>query len=100
MNKTGLSDKEWGTIKQILQEIPSIEKAVLFGSRAMGTARHNSDIDIMLFGEISPRSLAIAKNKLEETTLPYMFDLVLFDGIQSSLEEHVKAQGREIFSRH
>ena len=43
MKDTGLTEKEWEQIRAALRAVPAIEKAVLFGSRAMGLARGNSD---------------------------------------------------------
>lgn len=38
MKDTGLTEKEWEQIRTVLRAVPAIEKAVLFGSRAMGLA--------------------------------------------------------------
>jgi predicted nucleotidyltransferase len=46
--KYGLSEKQLMEITSKLAEIPEIEEAVLFGSRAIGTYKEASDIDIAL----------------------------------------------------
>ena len=46
-------------------------------SRAMGLARANSDIDIMLYGDgLKMQKIMQINSLLEETTLPYHFDLI------------------------
>jgi len=42
----GLKQQEVESIKQIFSAFPEVEKAILYGSRAKGTYRPNSDIDI------------------------------------------------------
>jgi predicted nucleotidyltransferase len=44
--KYGLSDKQLQEIKEILASYVSVEKAVLFGSRAIDTYKEASDVDI------------------------------------------------------
>jgi predicted nucleotidyltransferase len=48
MNKHGLSQQTVERIQDELANHPEIRKAVLFGSRAKGTARPGSDIDLAL----------------------------------------------------
>lgn len=100
MKDTGLTEKEWEQIRTVLRAVPAIEKAVLFGSRAMGLARGNSDVDIMLYGEkLTMGDVAHARALLEETTLPYQFDLVLHDVENRTLQEHVRQYGKVIVGR-
>lgn len=97
MKNSGLTEKEWEQIRAVLRAVPAIEKAVLFGSRAMGLARGNSDVDIMLYGEkLTMGDVAHARALLEETTLPYQFDLVLHDVGNETLQEHVHRYGKVI----
>ena len=49
---------------------------VLFGSRAKGTHRPASDIDLALFGELDSAALAFAARLLDESLLPYHVDLL------------------------
>jgi predicted nucleotidyltransferase len=56
-----------------LTEIPDIEEAILFGSRAIGTYKEASDIDIALKGPTVKAALA-AKMKFvfeEDTYIPF-----------------------------
>ena len=98
--KNGLSHDELAQICAILETVPSVDKAVLFGSRAMGLARANSDVDIMLYGDgLQLSDIMQINSLLEETSLPYQFDLVRHDTKNSALLEHVKQYGEVIFQR-
>ncbi|MCX8482832.1 MAG: nucleotidyltransferase domain-containing protein, partial [Crocinitomicaceae bacterium] len=49
-NKFGLLENDMSEIVDVLSQFSSIEKAVLFGSRAKGNFKNGSDIDIAIFG--------------------------------------------------
>ena len=98
--KNGLSQDELARICAILKTVPSVDKAVLFGSRAMGLARTNSDVDIMLYGDkLKIRDIVEINSLLDETTLPYHFDLIRYDAKNLNLIEHVERYGKVIFQR-
>jgi uncharacterized protein len=50
LNKYGLRDKDMAFLQQAFECVPGLEQAVLYGSRACGTHRHGSDIDLALKG--------------------------------------------------
>ncbi len=80
MNQYGLSDYQWEivvkTLTPILDQVESID---VFGSRATGKARSNSDIDLVLRGT-SDRALV---NRLwtdfQESALPIKVDICAYD---------------------
>jgi len=51
MNAHGLSRQVLERIQDVLAHFPEVRRAVLFGSRAKGTAKQGSDIDLALYGE-------------------------------------------------
>ncbi|MCY7352781.1 MAG: nucleotidyltransferase domain-containing protein [Cytophagaceae bacterium] len=95
----GLTDQQLERIRATLAAIPAIRQAVLFGSRAKGTHKPGSDIDLALKG---PRlelndSLTLA-NRLEDLDLPYSFDLVVYHHIQDApLIEHIDRIGKLLY---
>ncbi len=99
--KMQLTLDELGTIRKILTKHTAVERAVLFGSRALGTAKPGSDIDIALFGSVSHSSLSAIKNALEEETfLPYFFDMLAYSEIESvDLKKHIQKYGLMLFVR-
>lgn len=73
----GLSEQQLQQIIDLLAKFPQIEKAVLFGSRALGTYKKGSDVDIALMGSDVDFTLAAhIKYELEETYLPYFLILL------------------------
>ena len=97
----GLTTEEQKTIAAVFAQVPAIERAVLFGSRAMGLARSNSDVDIALYGEkLSLPDILHTASLLEETPLPYQFDLISHASITSpDLLEHIRQYGKEMYRK-
>lgn len=97
----GLTAEARSGIREVLSEVPQIRKAVLFGSRAMGTWRPASDIDLALEGEKLDMSVLLTlKARLADLNLPVEVDLIIHDRITNvDLERHIHAYGREWFSR-
>ena len=94
--KYGLSEVELDTIRAYLSREPGIRQAVLFGSRALGTFKEASDIDIALKGEdVDIFTCGSLKSRLEdETTIPYFFDFVAYDSLANeALRRHIDTKG-------
>jgi DNA polymerase beta domain protein region len=88
-------------IREILSQTPQIRKAVLFGSRALGTWKPASDIDLALEGEELDLSVLLTlQARLTELNLPVEVDLIIRNKIiNPDLERHIHAYGKEWFSR-
>jgi len=84
----------------ILQELKrrkEIQKAAIFGSRAMGNYKNGSDVDLVIYGpdvtENITNQLRIALN--EELPLPYYFDIVHYESVSSNpFKEHIDTVSR------
>lgn len=88
-------------IVDVLSQFSSIEKAVLFGSRAKGNFKNGSDIDIAIFGNDlnSDIDYKISYQLNEETNMPYKFDILIFNKIQeAALIDHISRIGIEIYT--
>ncbi|CAC9483825.1 Type I restriction-modification system, specificity subunit S (EC, partial [uncultured Gammaproteobacteria bacterium] len=97
----GLSDKQLKEIVNVLCQYKAVDKSVLFGSRAMGSYKKGSDVDITIMGENADFTLAAKiKSHLEDDTyLPYFFDVISYNTIKSDeLKEHIKRYGKTILS--
>lgn len=92
----GLSDAQRQEIIQFIAAYPEVEEAILFGSRALGTYKPASDVDIALKGPGVTASLA-ARLKFdieEDTYLPYFFDFVAYSTItRAALKAHIDGKG-------
>ena len=97
----GLSKSELDEITVIFKKFPEIQEAILFGSRAMGTFKPGSDVDIALKGRITLQVLARLKASLEEeSSLPYLFDIADYHTIETpAFKEHVDRHGKSIYKR-
>ncbi len=97
MNRWGLSEHEIGLIRGVLKRFPAITEAILFGSRAKGTARRSSDVDLALRGIDNPLLAEEIASELEELPLPYRFDVLALSTIASDeLREHIARIGVNI----
>ena len=100
--KYGFFNKQYNEIINILVGYPEIEKAVLFGSRAIGTWKEASDVDIAIYGEQADIFVAgrLKDHFEEETFLPFFFDIIAFNSISSEeLKEHIRDKGVEIYRK-
>ncbi len=77
-NRYGLSEKTIQAVCGVLARHPEIEEATLFGSRAKGTYRPGSDIDLILQGSgLSHRALNRIHGELDDLPIPYGVSLIL-----------------------
>ena len=97
----GLPQSTVDAIRRILAEVPEVEKAVIFGSRAKGTYRPGSDIDLALFGpRLDLDTLGRIAGQLDESPIPYQVNLCLFDAIDHpGLREHIERVGKVFYQR-
>jgi predicted nucleotidyltransferase len=98
---TGLSPQVVEKIVTEFRKFPQLETAMLYGSRALGTYKAGSDIDLSLLGENLNQELVWKVSEaLEDTLLPYVFDLSLFEAIDNpELKEHITRVGVVFYQR-
>ncbi len=97
----GLSKKHIAIIRSVFLAHPFIEEALLFGSRAIGSYKETSDIDIALKGTMTEAMVSKVKGALnEETSIPLFFDIVNYYDIQNQhLLEEINEKGVSIYHR-
>jgi predicted nucleotidyltransferase len=84
-------------IRVVLARHPEVTSAVLFGSRAKGTHREASDIDLALEGDLSSLQAESIEAELEELFLPQTFDLCVVGNVPESVRQHIERVGVTIF---
>ncbi len=100
MSGHGIKAELLTNIRREFIAFPEIERVVLFGSRAKGNFKPNSDIDLALFGGTGPKNLERLKERLENLPCPYIFDLVDFESIENEeLKSHIKRVGISIYEK-
>ena len=99
--KYGLTDKELEIIIILFSRFENIEKVYLFGSRAKGTYKPFSDIDITLVGDsITHSDLNNIILAIDDLMLPYQFDISLFSNLKNeALVDHIKRNGIVLYER-
>ena len=96
----GLTDTTLAAIREILARHPSVHKAFVFGSRALGRETVQSDVDIALAGEIDALEAEGIALELEELPVAVKFDLqVIADIHNPSLSEHIARAGQLLYLR-
>lgn len=93
-----LGVNEFALIRSVLSRHPAVVSAVLYGSRAKGTATPASDIDIALEGIDDPLQAEAIASELDELPLPYRFDVRALSAIEyGPLREHIARVGQQIY---
>lgn len=101
-NDIGLDTATQAKIRGVFDNFIAVEQAILYGSRAMGTYRPGSDIDLTLKGcSLSWRDLQQLEVALDDLLLPYQFDLSLHDQIDNpDLLDHIARVGVVFYNRN
>jgi predicted nucleotidyltransferase len=101
MTSPQLSGRDIDLLDGVFRRYIDIERVVLFGSRAKGTARSNSDIDLAIIGLDDDMSVEALAQELDELPMPYQFDVKSMTSIRNvQLRHHIERVGVEIFNRH
>lgn len=101
MSFFGLSSIYIIKINLVFQQYSNIEEVIIFGSRAKGNYRDNSDIDLAIKGKaIDLSTLQQIENKLEELFIPNFIDLIVFDNIENpDLINHINRVGKQFYKK-
>ena len=100
MSGAGLSDHELEMLRMVFHHVPNIKEVLLFGSRAKGSHRPESDVDLALVGVADNLIAEAVAEALESLPLPYRFDVKAFDEIEyAPLLAHIKRVGVSIYKR-
>ena len=98
MKDFGLDKQELDKIFSVFHRYPEINKVILFGSRAKGTSRSNSDIDLAVDGLSGTLQIEALAMELDELSLPYKFDVKLLTGISNpALIDHIARVGVNLY---
>jgi len=101
-NPFGIYEQSFRLMLESVKKFPEIEKAVIFGSRAMGNYKKGSDIDLAIFGrqvnfDITSRLSGLLN---EELPIPYYTDVINFNTIESEeLKQHILKKGKVLYKK-
>lgn len=97
----GILPKSYQLLLKTLSEFIEIEKAAIYGSRAIGNFKQGSDIDLAIYGnKITQETILKLKTKLEQKLpIPYFFDLTHYETIlNKELKNHIDEFGKIFYT--
>ena len=97
----GMTDEELELLCSLFARQKEIEQVILYGSRAKGTHKPFSDVDITLLGiGLSRSHLNRLIADMDESSLPYFFDVSIFNKITNpDLIEQIEKTGVVLYRR-
>jgi len=98
----GIRKDKWDKIHDVFIRMPSVEKVILYGSRAKGNFKNGSDIDLAISGiNFNLQLLRKLMDSLDELLLPYTFDVVVYKDITNAgLKLHIDRVGKIIYKKN
>ncbi len=88
------------TLTHELSQFKTVEKIVLFGSRAREDNEARSDIDLAVFcPEASHREWLKLVNLIEEAKTLYFIDFIRLDEASSTFREKILKEGKILYER-
>lgn len=98
MDKSGLSSRDVDLICGVFRRHREITAAMLYGSRAQGTHRPESDVDLTIQGDFDDLRAASIAAEMDELPLPYRFDVQAYSAIQSpALRDDIRRTGTVVY---
>ena len=80
----GIRESHWQRMQGIFRHHPNIERVILYGSRAKGTNKPYSDIDITLVGSaLTFDELSKIELEIDDLLLPFFFDISIYNKLTS-----------------
>ena len=94
----GIDDSYSLNILGLFKSLPPSTQIILFGSRAKGTYKEGSDIDLCLKdSQLKVEDLFAYSEKYYSLNLPWKLDIVIYELIQEpALKEHIDRIGKII----
>lgn len=84
-------------VKYVVEQVQP-NQVILFGSRARGDNRENSDFDIVVTGSIEPEKWTQLMVDLEEKKFSlYPVDLVQLKNLGHDYEKNIRSEGKIIY---
>ncbi|MFV0441819.1 MAG: nucleotidyltransferase domain-containing protein [Lachnospirales bacterium] len=97
----GLKESDINYIIKQVQKIDEIKKVSIFGSRAKGTYRENSDLDMVVYGMHVSKPLLYKLYELLEENAPYPFfvDIVHYESSDKILKKEIEVSSVVVYKR-
>ncbi len=91
----GISSASLNKLITLFKQSPNITEVKLYGSRAIGTYKDGSDIDITIMNSaFSYDDLLNLTNRIDDLLIPYKVDISIFNTLDNEeLIEHINKHG-------
>jgi predicted nucleotidyltransferase len=101
MTEFGLPQENVDAINDIFAQYASINRVIIYGSRAKGNYKPSSDIDLTIEEDKLPISEFLEiENKLDDLLLPYKIDLSQKRKIANvDLVDHIDRVGKPFYKK-
>lgn len=99
--KFGLEQHIIDKLIAVFEQHSKVDKALVFGSRAKGNYRPDSDIDVAIKGQdLNTDDIIAMSVAFEEKGITHKIDLINYDTIKEpDLKDHINRIGIELYSR-
>jgi len=100
MDKFGLKPQVIAKIQQVLSRFNEISSVIIYGSRAKGSYKNGSDIDLTIKTNSDKNNDLLYKvnREIDDLNLIYYFDISLFNQITNQdLIDHINRVGIEFY---
>lgn len=101
-NQYGLRDKDMQYMVKLFEEVPEIERVILYGSRATDSFERGSDVDLAISGnDVSSRSISHIHFMLENDSPTLLrFDLLWLESLENAeLRRSIEENGVVIYDK-
>lgn len=95
MNREQLTEFSTEYLRQLVrQHLPEATPVFLFGSRARGDQRWNSDFDLWIDHDMPDRRLAELIEEIDESFVPFKVDIVTTPKLRGRFGEAVRKEAK------
>ena len=96
----GLEESTVEAIRSVFARHPAVEKVFIYGSRAKGSFKRGSDIDLVLVGrDLTRGEILRIEVELDDLMLPYTIDIAGYRHITNrELGRHIKRVGKVFYT--
>ena len=97
----GLNKDKIRIVRDIIyRNVSGINKVSLYGSRSTGKYKSNSDIDLVLYGNIDEANADRLRTCFYESLLPYKVDITIYQHITLFFLKHnIDEQAKTLFTK-
>lgn len=99
----GLRDTDITYMHDLFRQHPDIEQVWVYGSRAKGTNRPGSDVDLALIGpDVKRETVSHVHFVLEEDSpMPFFFDVLHWNAlVNQNLKDEIERTGKLLYQQN